>query len=103
MKSLRYAITAGMIGLTSFGCEVDDGTDKELFRGKIGNVELRVIKNTRSYAGDPHTIEVYNEEGNLSAQFRAYPLLDGFIQYEDRKVNLRDNNFFEVEKKESKP
>lgn len=103
MKSLRYALTAGIVGLASIGCEVDDGTDKELLRGKIGNVEVRLIKNTRSYNNDPHTIEIYNEEGNLSAQFRAYPQLDGFIQYEDRKVNLRDNNFFETEKKESKP
>jgi len=91
MKNLGKLLLAGTIGISGLvGCDANMNT--EASSGSIDGTEVRVIRNIRRGTSDGHTIEIYNEQGDLKARLE-YPNTTlppkGFIQYDDRTVEFR--------------
>ena len=103
MKSLKVLCLATGLGLTTLLTSCDENRNVELSNGKINDAQIKVINNIRRVNSDYFTIEIYDTQGNIKASLE-YPLLPkGYIQYEDRKVDLSPpHNILESENKREK-
>lgn len=104
MKNLLQRLfLAGTIGLAGLGLNGCSDRTTPIESGKIDNIELRFVKRVaRTVQSNAVDLEIYDSKGKLRAQFEielepynSPPNHPGFIQYNDRKVMLRDGNFIE--------
>ena len=82
LKQKLIGVSIGLAGLTS----CDNPTDITLTEGNVENLEIRYVRNVKWADSDSKSIEIYDSNGHLRAQFE--PVNNGFIQYNDKKIRL---------------
>ena len=63
-------------------------------RGKIKDIkdaEIRIIENIKFRSNDSYTLEIYDATGNIKGRLEFSRLPSGYIQYEDKLVNFRND------------
>ena len=85
-KKLSYL----SLGLASILTSCDENKNVEAVRGKVDNMEIIITNNIMGQERDEYTIEIYNSKGDIKAKLRFTRLPMGFIHYDDKKLDIRN-------------
>ena len=90
MNTLNKIVSYTSLGVASLLTGCDENKNVDIVRGKIKDVEIRIIGNINSAAQDKYTLEIYDAAGNIKGRLEFFHLPSGYIQYDDKLVNFRD-------------
>ena len=98
MNTLNKTVSYISLGLSTILAGCEENKNVEAVRGRIDNIEIRVVNNIMSAMSDNYTLEIYNSKGDMKARLLFLYLPNGFIHYDDKLVNFRNGEFLTEDK-----